>query len=124
MIYVQQQENQQTHPRKLLNLPPIRLEKRVSRFLRIMLRKLGVVKRLDVITHIRPLYRPLVQFAIAKVISVCKIAFILRLALFCVRDSEEGLAYVVLPLDFQVGEACVDDAEEACFVDLKCEDEV
>lgn len=77
-----------------------------------MFRELGVVERLDIVPHFGPLDRLLGQLAIAKVVAVGEVALVYLLCFVLVRNLEEGLANVILPLNLFICETMADDAEE------------
>lgn len=90
----------------------------MSRLAVVVLCELGVVVRLHVVPHLRPLDCLLAQLAVPKVIPIGEIALIYRLALFGVRDGEEGLPDVVLALDLLIAQTGPRDAEKAGVVNL------
>lgn len=102
-----------TYSGESLDFGPIWLEKGMPRLIFVVLCEFGVVIRLDIVSHLRSLDGFLVQFAVAKVVAIGKVTFVLRLALFCVWNGDEGLANVVLALDLFVGEARSSHREEA-----------
>lgn len=91
----------------------------MPRLVVVVFREFGMVVGLDIVSHFRPLDGLLRQFTVPEIVAISKVTLVLRLALLCVWDGEEGLTNIILALHLLLREPCSGHAEEPRIVNLQ-----